>query len=141
MGSSIWCNEPWAGLDATGPWGTVFDSLTTAKLAALRQECSTVPKRAEPRSLWTLPASNRVPVLAFAGGADPKDPVANLSDLQRHFPDSHVVAFPHLGHSWSGVGGCIDTVVTDFVERGTTKGLNTTGCEGVVVVPPFPLTS
>ncbi len=141
MGSSIWCNEPWAGLDATGPWGTVFDSLTTAKVAALRKECSTVPKRAEPRSLWTLPASNRVPVLAFAGGADPKDPVANLSDLQRHFPDSHVVAFPHLGHSWSGVGGGIATVVTDFVERGTTKGRNTTGCAGVVVVPPFPLTS
>jgi len=61
--------------------------------------------------------------------------------LERHFPDSHVVAFPHLGHSWSGVGGCIDPVVTDFVERGTTKGLDTTGSDGVVVVPPFPLTS
>jgi hypothetical protein len=141
MGSSIWCNEPWAGLDATGPWGTVFDSLATAKLAALRQECGTVPKRAEPRSLWTLPVSSQVPVLAFAGGADPQDPVANLADVKLHFPDSRVVAFPHLGHSWSGVGGCIDPVVTDFVERGTTKGLDTTLCDGVVVVPPFPLTS
>jgi hypothetical protein len=24
--SSIWCNEPWVGLDTTGPWGTEFDS-------------------------------------------------------------------------------------------------------------------
>ncbi|HET9675200.1 MAG TPA: alpha/beta hydrolase, partial [Gaiellaceae bacterium] len=25
---SIWCNEPWTGLDAKGPWGTDFDSYT-----------------------------------------------------------------------------------------------------------------
>ena len=56
--SSIWCNEPWVGLDATGPWGTEFDSYTTAKIAAFRQQCSSVPKRAEPRALWRLPASS-----------------------------------------------------------------------------------
>ena len=74
MSKSIWCNEPWAGLDATGPWGTDFDSYTTARIAAFRQECSSVPKRAEPRSLWTLPTSSPVPVLALVGGADPQDP-------------------------------------------------------------------
>ncbi len=140
MGSSIWCNEPWAGLDAEGPWGTDFDSYTTARIAAFRQKCSSVPKRAEPRSLWTLPSTSRVPVLAFAGGADPQDPVSNLVDLRRRFPDSRIVTFPHLGHSWSGVGACVDRVVTAFVARGTTKGLDTTGCAGAVVVPPFPLT-
>jgi pimeloyl-ACP methyl ester carboxylesterase len=140
MGSSIWCNEPWTGLAARGPWGTEFDSYTTARIAALRQKCSSVPRRAEPRSLWTLPTTSRVPVLAFAGGADPQDPVTNLADLRQHFPDSRTVTFPHLGHSWWGVGGCIDPVVTAFVERGTTKGLDTRGCAGVVVVPPFPLT-
>jgi pimeloyl-ACP methyl ester carboxylesterase len=139
MGSSIWCNEPWTGLAARGPWGTEFDSYTTARIAAFRRACGSVPKRAEPRSLWTLPATSRVPVLAFAGGADPQDPVANLSDLKRHFPDSRTVTFPHLGHSWWDVGGCVDQAVTDLVERGTMKGLDTTGC-GAVVVPPFPLT-
>ena len=89
---------------------------------------------------WKRRASTRLSN-AFAGGADPQGPVASLSDLEGHFPDSYVVAFPHLGHSRSGVGGCIDPVVTDFVERGTTKGLDTTGSDGVVVVPPFPLTS
>jgi pimeloyl-ACP methyl ester carboxylesterase len=139
MGASIWCNEPWTGLDAKGPWGTDFDTLTAAKIAALRKECSSVPKRAEPRSLWTLPVSSRVPVLALVGGADPQDPVANLSDLKRHFPDSRTVVFPHIGHDF-GVGGCVDPILVDFVERGTTKGLDTTRCDGVVVVPPFPLT-
>ncbi|HEY1318395.1 MAG TPA: alpha/beta fold hydrolase [Gaiella sp.] len=139
MGLSIWCNEPWTGLDAKGAWGTDFDSYTQARIAAFREECSSVPRRAEPRSLWTLPTPSRVPVLAFAGGADPQDPVSNLSDLKQHFPDSRTVVLPHIGHNW-GVGGCLDQIVTDFVERGTTKGLDATRCAGAIVVPPFPLT-
>ena len=139
MSSSIWCNEPWTGLDAKGPWGTDFDSYTTAKIAAFRKDCASVPKRAEPRSLWTLPASSPVPVLALVGGADPQDPVTNLSDLKRHFPDSRTVVFPHIGHQF-GIGGCVDAMMADFVDRGTTKGLDTTRCDGAVVVPPFELT-
>jgi pimeloyl-ACP methyl ester carboxylesterase len=138
MSSSIWCNEPWTGLDATGPWGTDFDSYTTAKIAATRQECSAVPRRAEPRSLWTLPTSSPVPVLALVGGADPQNPVTNLSDLKQHFPDSRTVIFPHIGHQFS-IGGCLYPILADFVERGTTNGLDTTRCDGAVVVPPFEL--
>ena len=138
MGSSIWCNEPWTGLDATGPWGTDFDSLTTARIAAFRNACSSVPKRVEPGPLWTLPTSSRVPVLAFVGGADPQDPVTNLSGLKQHFPDSRTVIFAHVGHSF-GIGGCVDQIMADFVDRGTTKGLDTTLCDGAVVVPPFDL--
>ena len=139
MGSSIWCNEPWTGLEAKGPWGTDFDTLTAAKIAALREQCSSIPKRTEPRSLWTLPVSSRVPVLALVGGADPQDPITNLSDLTRHFPDSRSVVFPHIGHQFN-IGGCADPILADFVERGTTEGLDTTRCDGAVVVPPFPLT-
>jgi pimeloyl-ACP methyl ester carboxylesterase len=140
MGSSIWCNEPWTGLDANGPWGTSFDSYTQARIAAFRHNCRSIERRAEPRSLWRLPAAGDVPVLAFAGGADPQDPVTNLADLARHFPDSRTVVLPHLGHSWSGAGPCINQVVTDFVEHATAKGLDTGRCAGIVAVPPFPLT-
>ena len=139
MGSSIWCNEPWAGLDAKGPWGTDFDNYTTAYIAEFREECSSVPKREEPRLLWRLPTSNRMPVLALVGGADPQDPLANLSDLKRHFPDSRTVILPHVGHHMSWGSGC-DAMLADFAVRGTTKGLNTTPCVGDVVVPPFELT-
>ena len=138
MGSSIWCNEPWTGLDAKGPWGTDFDSYTAARIASFRNACSSVPKRAEPRSLWTLPAPSPVPVLALVGGADPQDPVKNLSDLKQHFPDSRTMIFPHTGHQFS-IGGCLYPILADFVERGTTKGLDTTPCDGAVVVPPFEL--
>src|SRR6185503_15169319 len=88
--ASIWCNEPWAGLDETGPWGTEFDSYTTAQIASVRHQCSEVVRRNEPRTLWRLPASSRIPVLALVGGADPQDPITNLSGLKQHFPDSRI---------------------------------------------------
>jgi pimeloyl-ACP methyl ester carboxylesterase len=139
MGSSIWCNEPWTGLDARGPWGTDFDGLTVARIAAFRRECSSVPKRTEPPSLWRLPVASRVPLLVLAGGADPQDPVANLPGLARHFPDSRTLVFPHIGHEFN-IGGCVDPILADFVDRATTRGLDTTPCDGAVVVPPFVLT-
>ena len=135
---SIWCNEPWTGLQASGPRGTDFDGSTAAKIAAFRKECASIPKRVEPRSLWALPTSSPVPVLALVGGADPQDPVANIASLKQHFPDSRIVVFPHIGHQF-GIGGCVDTMLADFVERRTTVGLDTTRCDGEVMVPPFEL--
>jgi pimeloyl-ACP methyl ester carboxylesterase len=139
MRSSIWCSEPWTGLDATGPWGTDFDSYTRAYIAEFRQECSSVPKRAEPHALWRLPASSPVPVVALVGGADPQDPLVNLSDLKQHFPDSRTVVLPHQGHDFGWGGGC-DGMLANFVELGTTKGLDTTACVAEAVLPPFALT-
>ena len=136
--SSIWCNEPWTGLDATGPWGTEFDSYTTAQITAVRHQCDSAPKRAEPPSLWTLPTSSRVPVIAFVGGADPQDPLTNLAGLKQHFPDSRTIVFPRIGHDFN-IGGCVDEIMADFADRGTTKGVDTTRCAGAVAVPPFAL--
>lgn len=138
--ASIWCNEPWTGLDAEGPWGTEFDSYTTAQIAAFRHRCDPVPRRVEPSALWRLPVSSDVPVIAFVGGADPQDPVANLADLKRHFPDSRVVVFPHIGHEFN-IGGCVGEMIADLADRGTTKGVDTTRCDGAVFVPPFPLSA
>jgi pimeloyl-ACP methyl ester carboxylesterase len=136
--SSIWCSEPWTGLQANGPWGTEFDSYAAAQIAAFRHRCGSAPKRAEPHSLWTLPTGSRVPVIAFVGGADPQDPLANLSNLKKHFPDSRIVVFPRVGHSF-GIGGCVDAMMADVADRGTTKGVDTTRCIDAVVTPPFPL--
>jgi len=139
MRASIWCNEPWAGLDATGPWGTDFDSSTTEFIAKLRTACGSVRRRSEPRTLWSLPTSSAVPVLAYVGGADPQDPAANLPDLKRHFPDSRIVVIPHQGHDLA-IGDCVTGLLATFVTQGTTRGLDTSCVAGSVVVPPFSLT-
>ena len=65
-------------------------------------------------------------------------PVTNLSDLKQHFPDSRTVTFPHIGHQF-GIGGCVYPILSNFVERATTEGLDTTRWDGAVVVPTFEL--
>jgi pimeloyl-ACP methyl ester carboxylesterase len=134
---SIWCNEPWTGLDAKGPWGTAFDSYTTAFIAQFRLGCTFIAKRAEPRSLWTFPSSKRVPVLAIAGGADPQDPVTNLPELKRKFADSRAVILAHTGHELY-LGGCVGQITANFIDDGTTKNLDTR-CASAIVPPPFKL--
>jgi pimeloyl-ACP methyl ester carboxylesterase len=134
---SIWCNEPWAGLRATGPWGTTFDGYTAAFVGLIRKGCMFFPKRAEPSSLWTFPSSRRVPALAIEGGADPQDPVTNLPSLKRNFRDSRIVVLPHAGHQFDS-GGCAGRIMTSFIERGTTKGLDTS-CLNTLATPQFKL--
>jgi len=134
---SIWCNEPWAGLGTKGPWGTDFDSYTTAFIGQFRWGCTFMPKRAEPRSFWTFASSKRVPVLAITGGADPQDPITNLPDLKRNFPDSRAVILANTAHELP-LGGCIDQITASFIDRGTTKNLNTS-CANTIAAPPFQL--
>lgn len=136
--ASIWCNEPWAGLGASGPWGTEFDSYASAQIAAFRRGCDGVPRRAEPRGFWALPVSSRVPVLALVGGADPQDPLANIAEVRQRFRDSRIVVFPRAGHRFS-FSDCVDQLLSEFVDRGTTRGLDTGRCASGVGIPRFKL--
>lgn len=131
---SIWCNEPWVGLGAKGPWHTDFDSYTRASVADHRNTCNLLPKRAEPRAAWTFPSS-RVPLLALAGGADPQDPIENLPALKRSFPASRTIVVPGYGHT-VGQYGCLAGVVARFVARGTAAGLDTR-CVRAIRPPRF----
>jgi hypothetical protein len=73
-----------------------------------------------------------------AGGTDRQDPLTNLAGLKQHFPDSRTIVFPRIGHDFS-IGGCVDEIMADFADRGTTKGVDTTRCAGAVTAPPFAL--
>jgi pimeloyl-ACP methyl ester carboxylesterase len=129
---SIWCNEPWVGLDANGPWHTDFDGYTTSSIAEHRNVCAFFPKRAEPAADWTSPRS-KVPLLALAGGADPQDPISNLPSLKHDFPNSRAVVLPNYGHGVAQYN-CMRDIVSEFVDRGTVKGLDTS-CVGAMLPP------
>jgi pimeloyl-ACP methyl ester carboxylesterase len=119
---SIMCNEPWVGLDSTGPWHSYLDGLTADQLTLSRTVCGYLPLRAEAPADWVRPQS-RVPLLALVGGADPQDPIGNLPGLRQALPNSRVVTVPGQGH---GVGqlGCLGALVGRFVDRDTVKGLD-----------------
>jgi pimeloyl-ACP methyl ester carboxylesterase len=135
---SIWCNEPWVGLGATGPWHTDFDGYTTSSVMSHRVPCAFFPKRAEPAADWTSPRSS-VPVLVLAGGADPQDPLTNMPRLKQDFPNSRAIVVPHYGHT-VGMLDCVRDVVSQFVVRGTVKGLDT-ACVGAILPPALTLRS
>lgn len=133
---TIFCNEPWVGLDSRGPWGTYLDGYTRLSIARYRESCPYVPKHAERAADWKRPRSP-VRLLALVGGADPQDPVGNLAGLRSAMPNSRIVVVPDLGHA-IGQYGCLPRLVTALVERGTTKGLDTS-CVRTIPLTPFAL--
>jgi pimeloyl-ACP methyl ester carboxylesterase len=98
--------------------------------------CASIPRHTEPPSAWTRPRSSK-PMLVLAGADDPQDPITNLPNLARAFPNSRVLIAAGQGH---GVGqtGCLGRVVTRFVERGTAAGLDTR-CARKIRPPAFVL--
>jgi pimeloyl-ACP methyl ester carboxylesterase len=131
---SIMCNEPWVGLGSTGPWHSYLDGRAADLLATSRTVCAYVPKRAEAAADWARPSS-RAPLLVLAGGADPQDPIGNLPGLRRLFPNSRTVVVPGQGHA-IGQLGCLGELVGRFVDRGTTRGLDTS-CAARTLLAPF----
>ncbi len=133
---SVWCNEPWVGLDATGPWHTDFDGYTAATIARYRAVCRALPRRPEPASAWTVPRT-QVPLLVLAGGADPQDPVANMAGWRRYFPNGRAIVVPGYGHGVAQYG-CLGGLVSIFIDQASAAGLSTHCLRGIPP-PPFAL--
>ena len=131
---SIFCNEPWAGLSSKGPWHAYLDGYLESDLATFRAVCGAIPKRAEPAAAWKTPHS-LVPLLALVGGADPQDPVGNLTGLAKAMPASRIVVVPGLGRA-IGQYGCLGNLVSRFIDRG--GGLDTS-CVRSITPPAFAL--
>ena len=131
---SIWCNEPWVGLSSHGPWHTYLDGSTRSNLALYRTVCSAFPPRAEPAPAWRRPHSS-VPLLALVGGADPQDPLGNLTGLRRGMKNARIVVVPDMAHT-VGQYGCLGTLVSRFVERGGARALDTS-CVRSISPQPF----
>jgi pimeloyl-ACP methyl ester carboxylesterase len=131
---SILCNEPWVGLDSRVAGSGYLTGFTRSALKTGRAVCSELPARPETPLQWRLTRSG-VPVLALVGGADPQDPLGNLTGLHRHFPNSRIVVVPGMAHT-VGQYGCLGAVVSRFVDRGGARGLDTT-CSREIRPPRF----
>ena len=134
---SIWCNEPWVGLNVRGPWRTLFDGYVGRTIAQYRHVCSSVPKRVEPPAAWRLPSRSEVPMLVLAGGADPQDPIGDVAGLRTRFPNARAIVVPGYGHA-VGQFGCLGGLVSDFIDHASAAGLRTR-CVRAIVPPPFAL--
>ena len=102
-------------------------------LTAMRTECAVWPK-AEPVPGFHKPVSSDVPVLLLSGTRDPVTPPAYAKQTAAHFPNSLVLIGNGLGHSVI-TNYCLREVATQFIEKGSTEGLDT---ECVADIKPAP---
>jgi pimeloyl-ACP methyl ester carboxylesterase len=135
---SIVCNEPWARWDpartARSSRGTYLAESTAADARSAAAVCAAWPKIAQPQWSRERVRSDR-PVLVVVGGSDPQDPLANVAGAARELPNSSTVVVPGGGHG-SVQLGCMPKIATQFVERGTAAGIDTS-CVARYRPPPF----
>ena len=96
------------------------------RLQQQREACGLWP-RAKVDADFFKPVRSDAPVLILTGEWEPVTPPANGDFVARTFPNSLHVVVPHGAHGLGGLEGldCIQRLAAEFVERGTTKGLDT----------------
>jgi pimeloyl-ACP methyl ester carboxylesterase len=97
------------------------------RLRQQREACALWP-RAKVESGYSDPVRSDVPVLIVTGEWDPVTPPANAETAARTLTDSLNIVVPHGAHGLDGLENieCINQINTEFIERGTAKGIDTT---------------
>ena len=75
-----------------------------------------------PPDSHTLVKSN-VPVLLLSGNLDPVTPPSFADRVAKQLPNSLNIVFPNASHG--GMAACGRSLMADFLDRGTVKGLDT----------------
>jgi pimeloyl-ACP methyl ester carboxylesterase len=96
------------------------------RLRQQRAACALWPRGDIPKD-YAEPTRAGMPALILTGRWDPVTPPVYGDMAAEHLPNSLHVVVPHGGHGFGGLDGldCIRNLTTDFVNRGTTRGLDT----------------
>jgi pimeloyl-ACP methyl ester carboxylesterase len=124
---SITCAEdlPWIK-PGEGEKNGLNTFLGDYRLRDQREGCALWP-RAEVSKEYSSPLRSTVPVLIVTGQWDPVTPPLYGDRTARGFPNSLHVVVPSGGHGLGALTGleCVSNLTSDFIEKGTVKGLNT----------------
>ena len=102
------------------------------RLRQQREACALWPRATIPKD-YSQPTKSDAPVLILTGEWDPVTPPAHGDAVAKHLPNSLHIVVPDGAHGFGGLQGndCILRLQTAFVERGTTKGLDTSCIKNV----------
>lgn len=98
------------------------------RLRQQREACALWP-RANVEADYTRPLRSEVPVLILTGEWDPVTPPMHGDRVAKTLQNSLHIVVPHGAHGLGGLENidCIQRIRAEFMERGTTKGIDT-GC-------------
>lgn len=96
------------------------------RLRQQREACTLWP-RGEIERDYAQPVKSDLPVLILTGQWDPVTPPSNAERVAKTLTNSLNIVVPSGAHGLDGLEGmdCIDNLIVDFVERGASKGLDT----------------
>lgn len=102
------------------------------RLRQQREACALWPRATIPKD-YSEPTKSDAPVLILTGELDPVTPPAHGDAVAKNLPNSVHVVVPHGAHGLGGLQGsdCILRLMATFVEKGTTKGLDTSCVKNV----------
>lgn len=102
------------------------------RLRQQREACALWPRASVERG-YADPVRADVPVLILTGEWDPVTPPSNGEQVSKALTNSLHIVVPHGAHGLDGLEGadCIDRIIMEFVERGTTKGIDMACVKGI----------
>jgi len=102
------------------------------RLVEQREACALWP-RATIEHDYSQPVRSDIPVLIVTGQWDPVTPPSNAEAAAKTLKNSLNLVVPHGAHGLGGLEGldCIDRIMTEFVERGTAKGIDTSCVQNI----------
>ena len=124
---SVTCAEdlPWIK-PGEGERNAAQTFLGDYRLRHQRAACALWPRADIPKD-YAEPTRADVPALILTGQWDPVTPPVYGDTAAKYLPNSLHVVVPHGGHGFAGLNGldCINNLTADFVNRGMTRGLDT----------------
>ncbi|HEX3250084.1 MAG TPA: alpha/beta hydrolase [Pyrinomonadaceae bacterium] len=95
------------------------------RLRQQREACALWP-RATIEPDYSQAVRSDVPALILTGEWDPVTPPSNGENAAKALKNSLHIVVPHGAHGFGGLEGieCVDNIVAEFIERGTTKGID-----------------
>ena len=123
---SVTCAEdlPWIR-PGEGERNAAHTFLGDYRLRQQRAACALWPRAEIPKG-YAEPTRADVPALILTGQWDPVTPPVYGDTAAKYLPNSLHLVVPHGGHGFGGLDGldCIQNLVAEFVNRGTTSGLD-----------------
>ncbi|MGH9944219.1 MAG: alpha/beta hydrolase, partial [Pyrinomonadaceae bacterium] len=124
---SVTCAEdlPWIRPDE-GERNAAHTFLGDYRLRQQRAACALWPRSEIPKG-YAEPTRSDVPALILTGQWDPVTPPVYGDTAAKYLTNSLHLVVPHGGHGFNGLDGldCIQNLIAGFVDRGMTKGLDT----------------
>jgi pimeloyl-ACP methyl ester carboxylesterase len=138
MQMSVMCAEDGTRITPDELKREIEGSLFGDKLIEQRMKTCEFWPKAKIDPAYYQPLKSAVPTLIMSGELDPVTPPTWGEMVHKNLPRSKHVIAPGTGHGVIGTG-CGQRLVHDFIQRGTTEGIDES-CLKVLKRPPFFLT-